>query len=77
MGVGPQAPAIVGAFIEGGTPAETAGFEIGDVIKKVDGQVVHSYMHFGKFVRGSEGQESTREVEVLAGETVRVTIDVP
>ncbi|MGI9240852.1 MAG: site-2 protease family protein, partial [Verrucomicrobiales bacterium] len=57
VGVAPLEPAIVGAFLDGGTPAERAGFKAGDVIKSVDGQTVYSYMHFGKLVRASEGKQ--------------------
>lgn len=65
VGVGPQEPAIVGAFLEGGTPAELAGFKTGDIIRSVDGDPVYSYMHFGKLVRASGGEEL--EVGILRG----------
>lgn len=77
VGVGPQEPAIVGQFmavdVKGGTPAEIAGFKIGDVIKRVDGETVHSYGHFGKFVKASDGKEITVEVE-RGGETMTLKL---
>ena len=66
VGVGPEEPAIVGAFLDGGTPAEQAGFKVGDVIKSVDGNQVYSYQHFGKMVRASEGKALA--VAILRGE---------
>ena len=58
VGVGPLEPAIVGAFMDGGgTPAQEAGFMVGDVIESVDGRPVYSFSHFGKLVTGSEGNE--------------------
>ena len=64
VGVGPLEPAIVGAFLDGGTPAQSAGFKTGDIIKSVDGNPVFSYGHFGKLVRGSGGELA---VEIMRG----------
>jgi regulator of sigma E protease len=78
VGVGPLEPAIVGAFLEGGTPAERAGFKVGDVITSVDGKQVYSYAHFGKLVRASEGKEL--QVVIMRGKesmTLKLTPEKP
>ncbi len=78
VGVGPLEPAIVGAFLDGGTPAERAGFKSGDVIKSVGGRTVYSYMHFGKMVRASGGEELEVGIE-RGGEamTLKLTPEKP
>ena len=52
----PSGTAAIG-HVQEGRPAETAGFEVGDVLTAIDGRPIESWEELSEAIRGSEGKQ--------------------